>query len=591
MKKVILILAIPLILVACSNKKKGMLLFPGLLGSEETSTNTPAAAATTAASEFTVVSLEATDQAQVTSTTTSTTPTTTSNSTTADNSTADSTIITPPVVEAPVVAATTVTTSTTTSVVNQTTSNGNFNFETNITVPITVQISNAQGPLVDAPVTVSESQSNGETNILGQGTTNSQGIATIPVSVPPTVTQVNVSVVGVNPTTGEVQELTGTAPVQIAQTSTGSTTSTGTVAVAPSITLSTTNFQPTNGCVAAIDTDCDGVANLYDEFPTDPTLASTARSGRYTIAFEDLFPSAGDADLNDHTTAFSTELDKTPTNKVKVIRGIFTHIGKGAGYNHELRLKLDVPVGAKVEISYLDGTGKPWNGCAAASKYVAGASGDCTGGNLSSAALKTGILILPSSDRTLFGKQNSPAPGAAFAAKDFVRGVTANVTITFDEPVNLNTTANTVGGHLNWFLAFNQRTNGVFRQIYRPGYAFDAQGKDVYIDSKGFPWAIIVPGVFNHPTAGSDIRKASTTGYAYFNTWAESKGVEHKDWYTQITNPTYIVRVKDFYADNGFSAYLLKAVSKNIFEVSASLIVIGAAMGFLMKKKLTKKVA
>jgi LruC domain-containing protein len=561
MKKLILFLTIPLLLFACSNKKKGLLLFPGLLGGGDTSSNTPAAASAAASDEFSVVSLDAT------------TGTTTTDA-----------VATPPAV-------TTVTASTTTTVVNQTTANGGFNFETNVTVPVTVNLSNAQGPLANAPVTISESQSDGNTNILGQGTINSQGTATIPISVPPSVTEVNISVIGVNPTNGEVEELTGTAPVQLTNGGAGSTPSSGTVIVAPVVTLTTDNFQPTNGCVESIDTDCDGVANLYDEFPTDNTLSATARSGRYTIAFEDLFPSAGDADLNDHTTVFSTEMDKTPDSKVKVIRGIFTHVGKGAGYNHELRLKLDVPVGAKFEISYVDGSGNPWNGCASAAKYVANTSGDCTGGNLSANALKTGLLILPSSDRTLFGKQNSPAPGAAFTANNFVRGVTANVTITFVEPVNLNTTANTVGGHLNWFLAFNQKTNGVFRQIYRPGYAFDGSGKDIYIDSKGFPWAIIVPGVFNHPTAGSDIRKASSTGYAYFNTWAESKGVEHKDWYTQITNPTYIVRVKDFYTENGFSAYLIKAVRKNIFEVSAGLILVGAAMGIFLKKRIVHKTA
>lgn len=596
MKKIILILTIPLLLFACSNKKKGLLLFPGLLGGDtSSSTETPAAAASTGSSEFTVVGLDATTTTSTTGSTSTTTETSSTPSTSSSNPTSstptsgDDTTLTPaPTPTEPVVAETTVSTNTSTTVVNQSNANGGFSFETNITVPVTVTVVTASGPVANAPVTVSESQSNGEVNVLGQGTTDSQGTAVIPVSVPPTVTQVNISVIGVNPTTGEVQELTGSAPVQVAS---GNTASSGTVAVAPTINLEATNFQPTGGCATAIDTDCDGVINQYDEFPTDPTLAATARSGRYTIAFEDLFPNAGDADLNDHTTVFSTELDKTPTNKVKTIRGTFTHVGKGAGYNHELRLKLDVPVGAKFEVTYLDGSGNPWTGCAAATKYVAGASGDCTGGNLSAAALKTGVLILPSSDKTLFGKQNSPAPGATFAAKDFVRGVTANITITFDEAVDLSTTKNTVGGHLNLFLAFNQKTNGVYRQIFRPGYVIDGSGKDVYIDSKGFPWAIIVPGVFNHPTAGSDIRAASSTGYAYFKTWAESQGVEHKDWYTQITNPVYVVRIKDFYTDNGFSAYLIKSVRKNIFEVSASLIVIGAAMGFLMKKKLSKKAA
>ncbi|GBF52006.1 signal peptide [Leptospira ryugenii] len=564
MKKTLIILVIPFLFLACSNKKKGLLLLPpGLLGGDSNSSSTQAPTSADS-NTFSVVGLDAT----------ATTGTSSGSSSGSSTGGTGSTTETSP---------TTVTSTTTTTVVNQTTANGGFNFETNVTVPITVNLQNEAGPIANAPVTISEN-STGETNVLGQGNTDANGSATINISVPPTVVEVAISVVGVNPSTGQVEEITGSAPIQLSNNN-------GTVIVSPTVNLVADQFQPVNGCVAAVDTDCDGVANLYDEFPEDPNLSSTARSGRYTIAFEDLFPNAGDADLNDHTTVFSTEMDKTPDNKVKEIRGIFTHVGKGAGYNHELRLKLDVNSAATVQISYVDGSGNPWSGCAGATKYVSGASGDCTGGNLSAQALKTGILILPSSDKTLFGKQNSPAPNASFTANDFVRGVTANITITFDQAVDLNTAKNTVGGHLNYFLAFNQKTNGVYRQIYRPGFVFDGSGKDVYIDSKGFPWAIIVPGVFNHPTAGSDIRKASSTGYAYFNTWAESFGVQHKDWYTQVTNPTYIVKVKDFYTETGFSAYLVKAVKSNIFEISASLIVLGAAMGFLFKKRATKKSA
>ncbi|WP_244147784.1 DUF4842 domain-containing protein [Leptospira yanagawae] len=103
---------------------------------------------------------------------------------------------------------------------------------------------------------------------------------------------------------------------------------------------------------------------------------------------------------------------------------------------------------------------------------------------------------------------------------------------------------------------------------------------------------IIVPGVFNHPTEGADIRKPSTSGYIFFNSWMHSNGVAHKDWYLHIdqipapNRPSYVVRVSDFYTDNGFTAYLIKAVRKNALEVSASLIVVGAALGFLMKRRM-----
>ena len=593
MKRWFVLFTIPLILLDCSNKKKGLLLLP-FLGLGDGSTQQAAtSSANTGDGTFTVVGLETTDPNQVTPPTE-----TTGGSTGGGATTGDQTTTSPgtPVATTPTPAPTTVNNETTVVVVDQTNNGGDFNFETNVTVPVTVVIENEAGPVANAPVTVTETTTTGEPNVVGTGTTDSNGSVTIPISVPPTVTTVEVSVIGVNPTTGEVVEITGSAPIQQPSTGSGSEGS-GTVVVAPVVNVDTTNFQPVNGCVQAVDSDCDGVANSYDEFPDDPSLATTARSGRYTIAFEDMYPSAGDADLNDHSTVFSTEMDKTPTNKVKTIRGTYTHVAKGAGYNHELRLSLDVPTNATVQVNYIDGSGQPWNGCVSASKYTANAVGDCTGGTLNTAHLKRGILILPSSDKTLFGKKNAPSAGTTFTINDFVRGVTAQVTITFEEPVDLNATKNLVGGHLNYFLAINQKTDGVYRQIYRPGYFTNSAGKDSFLDSKGFPWAIIVPGIFNHPTEGADIRKPSTSGYIFFNSWMHSNGVAHKDWYLHVdqipapNRPSYVVRVSDFYADNGFSAYLIKAVRKNALEVSASLIVVGAALGFLMKKRLEKKQA
>lgn len=571
MNRWLIILAVPLLFADCSNKKKGALLLPFLSSGDSTSATQ--SSSSNGPSTFTVVDLGTTDVSQVT-----------------EPVSQPGEVATPP---APVTSApTTVSTTTTTTVVPQTGTNGEFNFETNISVPVTVVLVNESGPVVNAPVTITETTTSGTPNVVGQGTTNDSGTATIPVSVPPTVTEVQVSIVGVNPTTGEVESLSGTAPIQQPSDPEMGATTPGSVAIAPVINLNVVNFQPVNGCVQTIDSDCDGIANIHDEFPEDPSLAFVSRSGRYTIAFEDLFPSAGDADLNDHSTIFSTEFDRTPDNKVKTIRGTYTHVAKGAGFNHELRLSLDVPSNAVIEVSYLDGSGNPWNGCVAAPKYTPNTAGDCTGGTLNPDQLRRGVLLLPSSDRTLFGRKNAPSPGTNFTINDFVRGVTANVTITFAEPVNLNSGKNLAGGHLNYFLAINQKTNGVFRQIYRPGFYKNANGKDQFLDSKGFPWAIIVPGIFNHPTEGSDIRKPSTSGYIFFNAWMNSNGVAHKDWYEHMdlipapNRPSYVVRVRDFYTDNGFSAYLIKAVRKNVLEVSASLIVVGAALGFFMKKRL-----
>ncbi|MDF3819644.1 LruC domain-containing protein [Leptospira sp. 96542] len=554
MQKWILIFIIPFLLLDCSNKKKGAFLLPLLgLGGETTE-------GATETDGFTVTGLGDADPGQVAAGT-----------------------------EEP--APTTVNTGTTTVVVDQTNPDGGFNFETTITVPVTVVVNNENGPVADAQVTITETTTTGDPNVIGQGTTDSNGSATVEVTVPPTVEEVQVSIIGVNPTTGEVEEITGSAPVQQPSPNTGDSGTGGTVIVAPTIVVDSTNFQPVNGCVQSIDSDCDGVANVYDEFPDDPTLSSVARSGRYTIAFEDLYPDAGDADLNDHSTVFSTEMEKTPANKVKTIRGTYTHVAKGAGYNHELRVSLDVPTSATVEVSYLDGQGNVWDGCTSATKYTSGAFGDCVGGSFTQAQLKTGVLILPSSDKTLFGKKNAPKAGESFGASDFTRGVTAQITIQFEDAVDLSATKNIVGGHLNYFVAINQKTDGVYRQIFRPGFYKDANGKDKFLDKNGFPWAIVVPGIFNHPTEGDDIRKPASSGYIFFNAWMNSNGVAHKDWYEHMdlipaaNKPSRVVRVRDFYTENGFSAYILKAVRTNVLEVAGSLIVVGALLGFAMKKR------
>ncbi|MDZ4726113.1 MAG: LruC domain-containing protein [Leptospira sp.] len=568
MKKLLILFAIPLLLFACSNKKKGLLLFPpGLLGGDTPAASTNTSAVASTGSSFTVEAV-ATDASQVTTSTTEGSSSTTSESSASSDGQATTT--------------TTVTATTTSNVIAPTDNSNLFSFATTETVPVEVTVSNGASLSAGIPVTISEVNPSGDSNVLGQGTTDSNGSVTIPVSIPSTTTQVEVSIVGVNPSTGEIQEISGTVPTQ---SPTDQTT------IAPSVEIVTENFQPISGCSQANDSDCDGVIDQNDEFPSDNSLVSTTSSGRYTIAFEDSYPNVGSADLNDHTSIFSTELDKTPGNKVKVLRGIVTHVSKGPGHDHELRLKLDVPVGAKFEVNYVDGSGNVWNGCAEAPKYVANAGGDCTGGNLSADQLKTGLLVIPNAFKSGSNKQNFGTTGQAFTANDFVRGITAYITVTFDEPVDLSTSKNLVDGQLNWFLATSAKTKGVFTQIYRPGYVFDGNGKDLYLGKDNFPYAIVVPGVFNHPTNGADIRKASTTGYAYFAAWAESKGVSNKDWYTKITNPDRVVMVSTFYTETGFSAYLIKAVGSNIIGVSASLIVLGAAMGFLLKRKSSKATA
>ncbi len=502
-----------------------------------------------------------------------------------------------------------------------------FTYTTNVTVPVVITIADKSGPVSGVPCTVSETTTSSTPTVLGTGNTNTQGVATISISVPPNVNTVNISAVGNNPTTGEPVVLKGEAPVLVpaAPASTGASTTPvagstpsapATVAVSPTITLNTTNFQPATSCNKTIDTDCDGVLNVFDDFANDASLSQRIRSGRYTIAFEDLWlpdrDSPGDADLNDFVAIFSTEMDQTPDGLVKNLRGIVTLIGKGAGYNHELRLSLNVPSTAQFNQTFVNASGQPWTitanrvtqpGCISAqstSRIYAPNTSDCrTNVTVSTTELRNGILIMPSSDLTLFGSQNV---AANLTRSQFVRGVTSNFSFSFTTPVDLKTAANMVGGHLNWNLVINQGPVGNRHRVYRPGYVTGSktctvagrtvtQLGDRYMDCNGFPWAIIVPGVFNFPNGSNDIRNPARTGYPAFQTWAASKGQSDREWYARVVHPQFVVNVRDFYQDATFSAYMIKAVKSNILAVSFGLIVIGASMGFFLKKKVKPSIA
>ncbi|TGN14662.1 hypothetical protein [Leptospira ilyithenensis] len=258
-----------------------------------------------------------------------------------------------------------------------------FLWDNTISTYITIKVSNEEGVLSGINVKASEDQSTpGISQFLSQGLTGNDGLVTVRITVHPSVSEVIVTIYGINPKTGKAQEITGRIPIQVPETYVGGGSGNdggssggsgngdggGTVVVAPEIDLNTVNFGAVAGCLQNLDSDCDGVLDADDEFPTDAELGWTTRTGRHTLAWEDYYRSShiqnatanpnNDMDLNDHVTVFATEIDYTPTGKAKTIRGIFTHVGKGAGFNHDLRLSLDVPVSADLSISYVGNNGQ-----------------------------------------------------------------------------------------------------------------------------------------------------------------------------------------------------------------------------------------
>ncbi len=263
--------------------------------------------------------------------------------------------------------------------------------------------------------------------------------------------------------------------------------------------------NPSNPPVVALDSDNDGVPNSRDAFPNDPNKAFKLRipsSGYYTVSFEDLYPKAGDADLNDFTLYMVNEEDLNAKGEIVEIRSSFQHVAKGAGYNHELRLRL--PSGVSVssfETKIYDGIGRITN------------LGTIIENPSSTVTNALSIYNKLKSNFTLYNKQNVDT------SIDFTPGYIAKTIIKFTKPVNRNV----LGTAPYDLYAYVDNTK---EELHFPGKHF-VNNVDKYVDSNGFPWAIIVPGGFQWPLERQDIN----TGYPKFSNWSKSYGAYDSDWY------------------------------------------------------------
>ncbi|MCE9499394.1 MAG: LruC domain-containing protein, partial [Leptospira sp.] len=246
------------------------------------------------------------------------------------------------------------------------------------------------------------------------------------------------------------------------------------------------------------DRDQDGVADSQDAYPDDPLRASLIRipaESYYTIAYEDLYPKKGDADFNDFVVQVYNEQDLNAKGEIVRIRGHYTHVAKGAGYNHTLNLNFPGLRGSSYSLKRYGFTGALEN-------------------ELPGTIPDSGIVeLLPSSNTTIAASNSQPNTVLK-------TGKSAEIEITLNTP---KTTAGFSPAPYDLFLHVIT-TN---RDIHFLGNLFKPDGTDQYLDSDGFPWAIQIPGNWKWPYEQKDIRNA----YEFFDDWYISKGMEKKDWY------------------------------------------------------------
>ncbi|WP_032913812.1 LruC domain-containing protein [Leptospira santarosai] len=314
---------------------------------------------------------------------------------------------------------------------------------------------------------------------------------------------------------------------------------------------------------APVDSDKDGVPDVLDTYPQDPTRSVLIRipaEGVSTVAYEDLYPSAGDADLNDYVLHIHNEEDLNTAGDVIRLRGTYQHVARGAGYKHTFFLKLPVSVGATYSRKVVREDGKVVT--------------ELTTKTVTASDLNQGVQIHEESNKTTSNPNVNP--GGVFKP-----GHIATIEIVFNSPVKKTTL-----GIYPYDIFIKVANTG--KEIHFPGLYKNSNGTDKYLDSNNFPWAILVPGAWKYPYEGLDIRKETQTGYKEFNLWVASNGTSYKDWYKHITNQAKVFPVPD--EDSELMGFLLHSVKKNAILVAVLLISAGAIAAYILKRRTLSQV-
>ncbi|MCK6609595.1 MAG: LruC domain-containing protein [Bacteroidia bacterium] len=272
------------------------------------------------------------------------------------------------------------------------------------------------------------------------------------------------------------------------------------------------------------DDDKDGVANKEDQFPADPSKSYSiyypSQVGFASVAFEDLWPSKGDYDLNDLVVDFRHQLITNASNEVvEIISSVRL---RASGGTQAIAFNLGYPV-------------DPSN-----IEKIEGAKSEEGHKNL--------VVMVFDNSKTELGGWNTVMSQSKVPFKEY------QVNITLAKPVPMAEFGSI--SEFDPFIWVNQAGKGRGYEIHLPGkqptaladtklfgYADDNTNVEegtTYVTKNNLPWAVLVPEEYaycielrmlpNDLKAVPDI----TQVYLKFAQWAQSGGKFYTDWYRDL---------------------------------------------------------
>lgn len=255
-----------------------------------------------------------------------------------------------------------------------------------------------------------------------------------------------------------------------------------------------------------LDTDGDGVNDLFDDYPEDAARAFNNYTPAAVTAFEDRWPAKGDYDMNDLVMKSDYNIITNAGNEVVQVIGTFTLMATGDLKNNGFGIEF--PISQELIYKTLQGSPEPGQ--------------------------HNAVFILFRNMRAEMKYWNTVPGQAVSVPKVYTvsfllkKGVKlADFGLDGYNPFIVNYLK---GARLEVHLPGKQPTNLADRKFF--GTADDySTGKNhlTYTTRTGLPWAISVPeSDFSYPVEGKDISNV----YLHFADWANSGGNAFTDWYS-----------------------------------------------------------
>ena len=270
----------------------------------------------------------------------------------------------------------------------------------------------------------------------------------------------------------------------------------------------------------ALDSDGDGVADRNDNYPDDGDRAfdvyTPGEDVFGSLAFEDLYPSKGDFDMNDVVIDYNFQAISNVSNSVVELRATFKLRALGAMIHNGFGFSFPIDPS---NISSITGQDVSEN-----EEVILNPNGTESGQSQAT------IVVFEDAFRSwegAFGRTNTISSNGFVEPKEYV------LTITFTEPVS-----NLSLGYVPYDpFIFHSENRGVEVHL-SDGTPTDKATLDFefsddrkegtnYQTFDGLPYAVNLPISFDYP----EEEESMSDAFLFFDTWAQSANTTFRDWY------------------------------------------------------------